>query len=85
MGNLIGPQTFRAEQAPEYTGGVVAMMVCFCVGIILALTYLAVSVVQNRSRDRKYGKPERVQEGTGEGLVGDFTDKEQKESFRYMH
>lgn len=84
-GNLIGPQTFRAKQAPQYTGGVVAMMVCFCASILIALTYLGVSVVQNRSRDRAYGKPERVQEGTGEGLVGDLTDKEQKESFRYTH
>jgi hypothetical protein len=60
------------------------MMCCFCVCILLAFTYLAVSVFENRRRDRTYGKPEAVREGTGEGL-GDLTDKQQKESFRYMH
>ena len=85
LGNFLGPQCFREEQAPQYTGGVIAMMVCFCAGILLALTYLTIAVMQNRSRDRAYGKPERVQEGSGEGLVGDLTDNEQKESFRYTH
>ena len=28
-----GPQTFLAKQAPTYTGGVVAMLVCYCVAI----------------------------------------------------
>lgn len=83
-GNLIGPQTFREDQAPQYTGGVIAMMCCFCASILLSFTYLAVSAFENRRRDRIYGKPEAVQEGTGEGL-GDATDKQQKESFRYMH
>ncbi|KAL6855502.1 hypothetical protein ACO1O0_006651 [Amphichorda felina] len=84
-GNLIGPQTFRAEQAPQYTGGVVAMLCCYCASILLALAYLGVTLVQNRRRDRLYGRPEDVREGTGEGLVGDRTDKEQKESFRYVY
>lgn len=61
------------------------MMVCFCASIFLALGYLGTSLVQNRSRDRLYGKPEKVREGTGEGLIGDLTDKQQKESFRYTH
>ncbi|SPO01042.1 related to allantoate permease [Cephalotrichum gorgonifer] len=84
-GNMIGPQMFKASQAPQYTGGVISMMSCFCISILLALAYLGVSVVQNRRRDRLYGKPEQVQEGTGEGLVGDLSDRDQKESFRYTH
>lgn len=60
------------------------MMCCYCACILLALTYLGVSVVENRKRDRRYGKPEIVREGTGDGLA-DATDKEQKESFRYTH
>lgn len=84
VGNLIGPQTFRANQAPQYTGGVIAMMCCYCACILLALTYLAVATLENRRRDRAFGKPEGVREGTGEGLI-DLTDREQKESFRYTH
>lgn len=83
-GNLIGPQTFRDDQAPRYTGGVIAMMTCFCAAAVLSLVYLAVCVVENKSRDRRYGKPEHVQGGTGEGF-GDATDWEQKEVFRYTH
>lgn len=60
------------------------MMCCYCACILLALSYLGVAIVQNRKRDRRYGKPENVREGTGDGL-GDATDKEQKESFRYTH
>lgn len=60
------------------------MMSCYCICILLALSYLAVCVIQNRKRDRLYGKPEVIREGTGEGL-GDVTDTQQKESFRYTH
>jgi ACS family allantoate permease-like MFS transporter len=48
VGNLIGPQTFRAEQAPAYTGGVVAMIVCYCVCIMLICLYWAVCVWNNK-------------------------------------
>jgi len=29
VGNIVGPQFFRASQAPEYKLGIFAMMVCF--------------------------------------------------------
>lgn len=48
MGNLIGPQTFRANQAPAYTGGVVAMLVSYCVCIGLIGSYWFLCVVLNR-------------------------------------
>ncbi|GFZ44252.1 hypothetical protein JCM24511_01974 [Saitozyma sp. JCM 24511] len=37
VGNIVGPQTFQASQAPAYTGGVVAMLVCYCVAILASL------------------------------------------------
>ncbi|KAF2636341.1 putative allantoate permease [Massarina eburnea CBS 473.64] len=39
IGNIIGPQTFRADQAPAYTGGTVAMIVCYVVAMALVLAY----------------------------------------------
>ncbi|KAF2679373.1 MFS general substrate transporter [Lentithecium fluviatile CBS 122367] len=48
VGNLIGPQTFRADQAPAYTGGVVAMIVCYCVCIGLICLYWALCVWKNK-------------------------------------
>jgi ACS family allantoate permease-like MFS transporter len=50
IGNLIGPQTFQASQAPAYTGGTVAMLICYCVGIALIAGYWLLCVVQNRKR-----------------------------------
>lgn len=81
-GNLIGPQTFISKQAPKYTGGVVAMLICYCVSIMLLLVYFAVVAVENKRRDRKYGKPVEFQD-VAEGFA-DVTDKNQ-ENFRYTH
>lgn len=50
VGNIIGPQTFRADQAPAYTGGTVAMIVCYIVAIVLILTYGALCYTSNRRR-----------------------------------
>ena len=43
-GNLIGPQTFRESQAPEYTGGFTIMLIsyCSCIGMMFAYWILAV-------------------------------------------
>lgn len=60
------------------------MLCCFCASILIAFAYLGVCSMENKKRDGLYGKPGHVQEGTGEGL-GDFTDGQQKESFRYTH
>ncbi|KAJ4386139.1 hypothetical protein N0V93_009032 [Gnomoniopsis smithogilvyi] len=81
-GNLIGPQTFISNQAPKYTGGVVAMLVCYCISILILLIYFVVVSMDNKKRDRKYGKPEDVC-NVVEGFT-DVTDKNQ-ENFRYTH
>lgn len=40
VGNIIGPQTFIAKQAPSYTGGKISFVVCDCATIvIIALIY----------------------------------------------
>ncbi|KAJ0311068.1 hypothetical protein COL516b_001771 [Colletotrichum fioriniae] len=80
-GNLIGPQTFRAEQAPQYSGAIIAMLTSYAVSVLLMLSYWLVAAWENKRRDKKYGKPQELQEGTVDGFV-DITDKEQKD-FRY--
>ena len=42
VGNIVGPQTFQAKDAPKYTGGVVAMLVCYGVAIVLIAAYRSV-------------------------------------------
>jgi MFS transporter, ACS family, allantoate permease len=49
-GNIIGPQTFRADQAPAYTGGTVAMIVCYIVAVVLVLAYGALCRMSNKAR-----------------------------------
>ncbi|KAI1657594.1 MFS general substrate transporter [Daldinia decipiens] len=80
-GNLIGPQTFRSNEAPKYATSVIAMLVSYCACILILMVYWLVGSWENKRRDRKYGKPEGVHEGTNEGFV-DITDKKQRE-FRY--
>lgn len=49
--------------------------------MVLMLLYWFTAATDNKRRDRRYGKPEALQEGTTEGFV-DVTDWNQ-ESFRY--
>jgi hypothetical protein len=49
-GNIIGPQTFREDQAPAYTGGTIAMIVCYIVAMICVLSYGALCHISNKRR-----------------------------------
>lgn len=82
VGNIIGPQSFRANQAPNYAGAKIAMLVSFCAGdVCIALMYW-LNKRDNRIRDAKrealgseYTPAENVE-------FSDLTDKENPE-FRY--
>ncbi|KAK8096614.1 allantoate permease [Apiospora kogelbergensis] len=80
-GNLIGPQTFRSDQAPKYTTGVVTMLVAYCACMLILGAYWAIATWENKRRDSKWGKQEGIHEGTTDGFV-DTTDKKQH-NFRY--
>lgn len=71
-GNIIGPQTFRADQAPAYTGGTVAMIVCYAVAIVCILAYGAICHADNHKR------AEEIREHSGEMDWLDYTDRENK-------
>ncbi|KKY23939.1 putative allantoate [Phaeomoniella chlamydospora] len=75
-GNIIGPQTFRADQAPEYTGGTVAMIVCYVVAIICIMAYGAICHMSNKKRKGE------ISEVSGEMDWLDLTDRENK-AFMY--
>ncbi|OTB01344.1 hypothetical protein M426DRAFT_75212 [Hypoxylon sp. CI-4A] len=80
-GNLAGPQTFRSSEAPKYTTSVIAMLVSYCACMLILMVYWLVASWENKQKDRKFGKPEEVHEGTADGFV-DITDKDQQD-FRY--
>jgi MFS transporter, ACS family, allantoate permease len=78
-GNIIGPQTFRANQAPAYTGGTISMIVCYIVAIFTILTYGYLCHRENKQREAD------IQNGlvTADGQDWlDLTDK-QNRSFKY--
>jgi len=76
IGNITGPKTFRADQAPMYTGGTVAITVCYYVAIRCILTYGAISWRNNERRRAE------MSEKSGETDWLDWTDKENV-AFRY--
>ncbi|KAF1973163.1 MFS transporter [Bimuria novae-zelandiae CBS 107.79] len=80
VGNLIGPQTFRANQAPAYTGGVVAMLACYCVCISLIAACRFFCVAMNRKFVPTV--PAVELDGTVVENFNDLTDFNQ-EGFRY--
>ncbi|WVF65609.1 hypothetical protein IAT40_000339 [Kwoniella sp. CBS 6097] len=82
-GNIIGPQTFRANQAPTYTGGVVAMLICYCVGILLLLAYYFNLRRLNRAKDRWLA--DHPEEANTEELLDDWRDETDFESRRFRY
>ncbi|KAH8881764.1 putative allantoate permease [Thozetella sp. PMI_491] len=77
VGNIIGPQTFREEQAPAYTGGTVAMIVTYVVAIVAILAYGALCHFSNQKR-----KEVIESSVAGEQDWLDLTDKENR-AFKY--
>jgi hypothetical protein len=80
-GNLIGPQTFRESQAPEYTGGFTVMFIsyCFCIGMMFAYWTLAVWM-NSRRPSVAHEEDTDYHDDSGElsGCFSDKTDFQQK-------
>lgn len=51
--DLIGPQVFKAEQAPKYTSGVVAMLTCYAVAILLIAVYWVYALYLNKQKAKE--------------------------------
>lgn len=84
VGNVIGPQTFRAKDSPDYQPAKVTIAACFVVATISLFLLLLVNIFENKRRDRKFKEnpdyyiaPENVE-------FLDLTDFENK-NFRYSY
>ncbi|KAF2167091.1 hypothetical protein M409DRAFT_54297 [Zasmidium cellare ATCC 36951] len=53
LGNILGPLTFRDEDAPSYTPAKVTIVAVDSVAIVLTLVLLAWYVWQNRKREKQ--------------------------------
>ncbi|KAJ2979236.1 hypothetical protein NQ176_g3368 [Zarea fungicola] len=86
-GNIIGPQLFYARQAPRYTSGFIALIVCHSTSILLTLVLRFYFIFVNKSRDKRRGSDivdsDERQAQTMRALF-DETDKE-IEMFRYVY
>jgi len=82
VGNLIGPQTFVAKQAPNYAGAKAAMVAC---GIVATLAMIAIWILyvkENKKRDAESDEQKLVFEAIENHEFADLTDKENP-LFRY--
>lgn len=79
VGNLIGPQTFVAKEAPHYRSAKITIVVCFAVCLCLTIAVYLINVRANRIRDEKN---ERLDPSFVNSEFADLTDFENPE-FRY--
>jgi len=80
-GNIIGPQTYRASDAPHYLPAKITMIAMFVVSALCLVGISLVHMIDNRKRDK------RLDELEAEPLDVAFLDWTDKEmwSFRYPY
>lgn len=85
IGNLVGPQTFIATQAPDYTTAVVCMVVFMILALLCLIGIWVSYYFDNKKKDAGMGSEEtkRFMEIENHEFA-DFTDKENP-LFRYLY
>ncbi|CCH46019.1 putative membrane protein [Wickerhamomyces ciferrii] len=84
IGNVIGPQTFKASDAPGYTPARVTMAVCLAIATVTMFSLLLVNIHENRKRDRKFAEDPNYYIAPENAEFLDLTDFENK-NFRYSY
>lgn len=86
IGNIIGPQTFQAKDAPEYRPAKIAVLATQAAAAGVAVVLFAYYVWENKRRDaRKAASGEMYDDDAShETAWAGLTDKENK-SFRYVY
>lgn len=87
VANIIGPFCFKSSDAPLYTHALATLLGCFAACIVLGLLLGLVIIRENRRRDKKYGKPEEVDDIRLQGIIEGLKDKTDLENknFRYAY
>lgn len=83
VGSIIGPQTFQARDAPDYHPAKIAVIGVLSSAIFCQACLFVYYVLTNRSRDRRYGRPELTTD-VDASQWQNLTDK-QNNSFRYVY
>lgn len=85
VGNIIGPQTFRASEAPAYQSAKISLVCTWSVSGVLGVTLFAYYLWSNRQRDKQHATA--IKEGDEISEMQAFaglTDK-QNRAFRYTY
>ena len=87
VGNICGPFAFKSSEAPRYPSGIIAIMVAYCVEILVLALFAVYLAYQNKLKD-KLAAEMQLQEASEEekALTGfkDLTDRENP-FFRYTY
>jgi MFS family permease len=83
IGNIIGPQVFRAGDAPSYSRGYEGLLACLVVAMASIIVYGVLCRWENHRRDQE-GGPQVDAEPSEEAAFSDLTDLE-KRAFRYTY
>lgn len=74
VGQIVGPQCFKAAQAPSYHGGIVAMLIGFILNIVFNLTLRFLYALENKKRDQTL-------EGKSEEEIEALKEESRKQGF----
>lgn len=83
IGNIIGPQCFRSNDAPSYSKGYEGLLACLVVAIAAIVAYGFLCRWENKKRDKLHGSQTNA-DASEATAFSDLTDKE-KPSFRYTY
>jgi hypothetical protein len=83
VGNIIGPFAFKANEAPVYTSGILAILVAYCVEILFLVAFALYAIWLNRSKGAALGALQVEHQGVLDAF-GDKTDRENPH-FRYVY
>lgn len=86
VGNILGPQVFRADDAPEYHKGYIGLLASITAAALCISLYGLLCRLENARRDKiQGGGPEsQTEEEKTQEAFSDKTDKE-KINFRYTY
>jgi hypothetical protein len=86
IGNILGPQTFQAKDAPEYRPAKITVLATQAAGALLTVILYRYYIWANKQKYKQQIRlePEGFEMIGVEGLWGDLTDKENLE-FRYVY
>lgn len=84
MGNIIGPQTFQAKDAPGYRPAKTIVMATQSAGAFVTVILFGYYVWANRQKDRKHGGESDADSMSVEDVWGNLTDNANPK-FRYVY